>query len=97
MQDYLKLYGLSLYIMSILQNAPNNGGTMSVETVWPTTDLLKQSRIGELSKELSRRQNTYFSTTKFKKLLLTLKSRELGQKVQATSYGSIDFQWPTMY
>ena len=27
----------------------------------------------------------------------TLGSHELNQKVQATNYGSIDFQWPTIY
>jgi len=55
MQDYLKLYSSSIYIVSILQNTPKNGRIMSIGIVWPTTNLLRWLRIGELSKELSRR------------------------------------------
>jgi len=32
-EDYLDLYGSSIYIVSILQNAPKNGRTMSVGIV----------------------------------------------------------------
>jgi len=53
-KDYLNLYGSSIYIVSILQNAPKNGRTMSVGIVWPTTDSSRWSRIREPSKKLLR-------------------------------------------
>jgi len=55
--------------VSILLSIPKHGRTKSARPNWPITDPPRQLKIGRFSKELSRRQNTYFSMIKFKKLL----------------------------
>jgi len=90
-------YSTNIQRSSISLSTPRYSGTRIVIEIWRIIGFQSGLKIGNFSRVLSKRLNAIFLTRKFKNLLWSIGTYELGKKTQASGYQSYSIQQSTMH